>query len=140
MKFQVETEVSPRVVFAEVADFAKLENWDPFVRRSWLERGEPLHEGAVYVLEAPGRLRLEYRIVDVDEPRYVVYQGGTRRVRSTDTIEVAVTPNGSLITVTSDLRFLGWTRLMSPLIIAMVWVGGRLLSVPSMRRHLRSLG
>ncbi len=139
MRFQVETTVSPDVVFDEIADFANLENWDPFVRRSWLARGDPLHEGAVYVLEAPGGLSLEYRIIDVQRHRYVVYQGGTKRVRSVDAIEIAATDGGSHISVTSDLRFRGWIRLMSPLIAAMVWLGGRLVSVPGMRRRLQSL-
>lgn len=135
MRFHVETRASPEVVFAEIADFANLENWDPFVRRSWLERGDPLDEGAVYVLETPGGLCLEYRVIDVQTPRYVVYQGGTDRVRSTDTIEVSATGNGSRITVTSKLRFRGWMWLMRPLIVGLVWLGGRLLSIPAMRRH-----
>ena len=139
MRFHVETRALPEIVFDEIADFANLERWDRFVRRSWLERGDRLDEGAVYVLEAPGRLRLEYRIIDVERPGYVVYQGGTARVRSTDTIEVAATDHGSRIIVTRDLRFLGWMRLMSPLVAALVWLGGRLVSVPGMRRHLSSL-
>ena len=136
MRFQLETVASPEAVFAVIADFANLENWDPFVRRSWCDGGEPLTEGAVYVMEAPGGLRLEYRIIDIEQPRYVVYQGGTERVTSTDTIEVAATDRGARVTVTSELRFRGWTKLMSPLIAAMVWLGGRLLSVPAMRRHM----
>ncbi len=136
MRFQVETTAPPDVVFDEIADFANLEDWDPFVRRSWLERGDALHEGAVYVLEAPGGLRLEYRIIDIQLPRYVVYQGGTKRVRSIDTIEVRASRSGSLIMVTSELRFRGWARFMSLLITGVIWLGGRLLSLPAMRRHL----
>lgn len=140
MRFQVETTASLQVVFGEIADFANLENWDPLVRGSWCEGGEPLDEGAVYVLEAPGGLRLEYRIIDIEPPRYVVYQGGTERVRSTDTIEVTAIEHGSRITINSELRFEGPTSLLGPLITLMVWLGGRFLSVPGMRRHLNSLG
>lgn len=141
MRFQVETTAPPEVVFGEIADFANLESWDPFVRRSWLEGGEPLEEGALYVMKAPGGLRLEYRIIDIEPPRYVVYQGGTEHVRSTDTIEVTgTTAGGSRITVTSELRFLGWMRLIGPLISALVWLGGRLFSLRALRRRLRSLG
>lgn len=139
MQFRIETTAAPDVVFGAVADFANLEDWDPFVRRSWCEVGEPLMEGAVYVLVSPGGLRLEYRIIDIGQPRYIVYQGGTERVRSTDTIEVVGTNRGSLIAVSSELRFRGWMRLMGPLITGVVWLGGRFLSVPAMRRHLSSL-
>jgi len=140
MRFKVETPAAADVAFAEIADFANLEKWDPFVRRSWLDRGDPLDEGAVYVLEATVGLRLEYRIIDIEQPIYVVYQGGTERVRSTDTIEVEEHPDGSLITISSELRFDGPIKILGPLINVLVWLGGRLLSVPAMRRHLRREG
>jgi hypothetical protein len=139
MRFQAETTARPEFAFLEIADFANLEAWDPFVRRSWLEDGASLQEGAKYVIEVPGGMRLDYRIVDVEEPRFAVYQGGTHRVRSTDTIEVAGTDSGSCITVTSELRFRGWIRLIGPLVTVLVWLGGRYVSSRAMRRHLSSL-
>lgn len=140
MRFEVDAAACSELVFDEIADFANLENWDPFVRRSWCDSGEPLEEGAAYVLEAPGGLTLRYRIIDIERPKFVVYQGGTERVRSTDAIEVIPTDAGSRITVTSELRFRGWIRLVSPLITVLVWLGGRYISVPGMRRHSSSLG
>lgn len=139
VRFQVETDVPAETVFTEIADFAGIESWDPIVSRSSLMGGDPLHVGAVYALIAPGGLTLSYRIVDVDRPRYIVYHGGTRRVRSTDTIEISALASGSSVTVTSDIRFEGRMRLMAPLVLALVWLGGRLFSAPAMRRHLAGL-
>lgn len=139
MRFRLETSIDSRTAFEEVADFGVIERWDPFVRRSRLISGESMAEGASYALESPGGLTLEYRIVDIERPRFVVYQGGTERVRSTDTIAVEATNGGSRISVSSDVRFMGWMKLMAPIVMFLVWAGGRFLSLPSMRRHLEQV-
>lgn len=139
MRFSIESPVDPALAFDEIADFGDVQRWDPFVRSSRLIRGAPLEVGAVYVLKSFGGLELRYRVVDVDVPRFVVYQGGTDRVRSTDTIEVSGTDPGSRITVDSVLRFEGRMRLLASLIRALVWLGGRLASVPGMRKRLSEL-
>lgn len=136
MRFELETSVGQGAVFDEVADFEVIERWDPFVRRSTLLSGDAMAEGATYALESPGGFTLEYRMIDVDRPRFAVYQGGTERVRSTDTVAVEETSRGSRVSVTSDLRFIGWAKLIAPFVMLFIWVGGRFVSLPAMRRHL----
>lgn len=136
MLLVIEAPAGPETAFDEVADFGAIDRWDPFVRCSTLIAGEPMQEGAVYSIESVVGLSLEYRIIDIERPRFVVYQGGTRRVRSTDTIEVEQTAGGVRISVSSELRFTGWIRVLSPVIGFVVRVGGRLVSLPAMRRHL----
>ncbi len=139
MKFHAETHVSANDAFAEIADFGNLETWDPFVRQSSLVDGSPMETGAVYSLVASAGIRLSYQIVEVDRPHRVVYQGGTKRVRSTDSIEVTATPSGSSITVRSELRFEGRMRPAAPLIRALIWFGARFLTEPAMRKRLHRL-
>lgn len=136
MRFQLTSPVDPETAFARVADFAELESWDPFVRRSVLESGEPMTIGAVYRLESPVRLTLRYRIADIGSPHFVTYEGGTSRVHSTDRILVDPLHEGCRVTVTSEMRFNGRMKAVSPLIRTLVWLGGRFLSFPALRRHL----
>lgn len=123
-------------MFSKVADFARLEEWDPFVRSSGLVDGVWMEPGSMYELKSLGGLTLRYRLIEVDRPNRVVYDGGTRRVRSTDAIEVAMTEEGSSVRVVSELRFAGAMVLLFPLIKALVWLGGRYLSLPAMRRYV----
>lgn len=140
MRFQLVTTADPETAFARVSDFAELETWDPFVRRSILESGEALKVGGLYRLESPVGLTLRYRVVDLEVPRFVIYQGGTDRVRTTDTIEVAAVSEGSKVTVSSEMRFEGRMKLFAPLIRTLVWLGGRFVSLPALRRHLAGNG
>lgn len=139
MRFTLTTAAGAETVFDEVADFGIIDRWDPFVRRSDLTEGERMEEGAVYSLDTVIGLSLRYRIAKVERPRLVVYQGGTNRARSTDTIEVDETAAGARISVSSEIRFSGWMTLVGPVIYFLVWAGGRFVSLPSMRRHLREL-
>jgi len=140
MRFSVEANTSPSTLFAVVADFANLDAWDPFVRASWLEHGGSLAVGAVYALRSVGGMTLRYRVAEADPPRRVVFRGGSKRVTSTDTIEVDATGTGSRVTVTSTLVYTGWARLAAPLIWGFIWLGGRFGSLPALRKHLSTLG
>lgn len=139
MRLELVTAVDPYIAFASVADFANLDLWDPFVRKSQLVVGEPMTIGAVYRLESPSGLTLHYRVMEIERPNHVVYQGGTDRVTSTDTIEVTRIESGTRVTVTSDLEFTGRMKPLAPIIRALVWAGGRLGSFPALRRHLATI-
>lgn len=140
MRFQLTAQVDPETAFARVADFAELEVWDPFVKRSVLEAGEAMAVGAVYRLESLGGVTLRYRIVEVARPHVIVYQGGTDRVVSTDSIEVSAATGGSRVTVTSELSFEGRMRPLAPLISTLVWLGGRYGAFPALEKHLAASG
>ena len=140
MRFSLEVSNDPDEAFTAVADFEKLEGWDPFVDRSELVAGAPMEPGAKYRLTTPRGMTLEYEIVEVDRPSRVVYRGGTKRVTSTDTISVHPHDGGSRVTVESILEFDGWTRIIGPFVRMGVWLGGRTRSLPGMKRYLEELG
>jgi hypothetical protein len=126
-------------VFAVVADFGRLQEWDPFVDRSEQVVGAGLEPGARYRLATPVGLTLHYELVEIDRPHRVAYRGGTKRVTSVDTISVA--PLGSAVEIRfeSVLHFRGWTRVIAPLVLLSLWLGGRLRTLPALRRRLPKL-
>lgn len=136
VQFHLVTAAPPAEVFAAVADFGRIGGWDPFVARSELIAGEPMQVGSRYRLTAPAGMTLEYQIEQLAPLEKVVYRGGTRRVTSTDSIAVAPSGPGTRVTVSSNLRFTGWTRLISPVILFGVWAGARFISMPAMKRHV----
>ena len=123
-------------MFAAVADFGRLAEWDPFVKRVRLVQGERLAPDTLYRLHSIAGMQLHYRAVEVEAPRRVVYEGGTDRVTSRDTITIDREAIGSTVAIESVLTFAGWARLASPLIRILVWLGGRYLSLPAMQRRL----
>lgn len=140
MRFELTSSSDPESAFARVADFAELEVWDPFVKRSVLESGEAMTVGAVYRLQPPVGPILRYRIVDIEAPQFVTYEGGTSRVHSRDRIQVVPFERGSRVMVTSEIRFEGRMKAVSPFIRTLVWLGGRFISFPALRRHLTATG
>lgn len=138
MHFIVQAPVPPQVAFDAVADFKRLAEWDPFVRRVEVE-GPPLVVGSTYVLHSLGGMTLRYEIVELESPHRIVYAGGTRRGHSIDTIAVSPAAAGSEIVVSSALKFSGWVRAIGPVVRVAVWAGGRFVSLPAMRRHLAGI-
>lgn len=137
VRFRLATTRSPAEAFDRVADFSRIAEWDPFVRRSDLVAGKRLEVGSRYRLMTRGGLTLEYEIAEVLPPNRIVYHGGTRQVTSTDTISVERGDDETVVVVESLVRFTGWTRLFSPLVMLGLRVGGRFVSLPAMERRLR---
>lgn len=138
MRFEIETPLDPAAAFAEVADFGRLDDWDPAVVRSRLVQGTSLTRGAVYRLEAPGWMGgvvLTYQLLEIDPPRSVTYQGGTERVTSTDTITVTPWGTGSRVAIETTIKATG-RRWVIAIVTGAVRVVGGLLSRPALRRHL----
>ena len=126
-------------VFALVADFRRLEEWDPFVDRSEQIVGDGLEQGASYRLRSPVGIDLECQLIDVDPPLRAVYRGGTRRVTSIDTISVSPLGSAVEITIESALRFSGWTKAIAPLVLLGLWLGARFRTLPALRRRVSRL-
>lgn len=139
MRFSVTTDASPELAFASVADFGRLAEWDPFVRTVEVE-GPPMAVGTHYTLRSPGGFTLRYRILQVEPATRVVYGGGATRGGSTDTITVTPAGTGATVEIVSVLHFSGWARVVGPIVRVLVWMGGRLISLPAMRRRLSRLG
>ncbi len=135
MRFVVRAQAAPEDVFDRVADFARLADWDPFVRHVEVDGGQ-LAVGTSYVLHSLAGMALRYRVVQLDRPRCVVYTGGGRRWQGTDTITLSGSATTVEINVTSELAFSGWVQVVGPVIRSLVWLGARLVSIPAMRRHL----
>lgn len=122
--------------FAVAADFLRLEEWDPFVDRSEQIGGAGLEPGAIYRLTSPVGLKLEYELVEIDAPHRATYRGGTKRVTSTDTISISTLGSAVEIEIDSSLHFTGWTRVIAPLVLLGLWIGGRFRTLPALRRRL----
>jgi hypothetical protein len=136
MRFTTTASCTVEQAFAVAADLAAIASWDPFTRRGEVVAGEPLALGSEYRLDALGGLTMRYRLVEVDPPRLALYRGGTKRVTSTDRVEVTPAEDGCSVAITSGLEFTGWTVLISPLVRGLVWLGARFVSLPALRRHL----
>lgn len=111
-------------VFAYLADFATVADWDPGIRSAALLSGQTGTTGARYrvmasflMLDVP----LEYEILEAVEPtgRYpgrVVLEAVTPDFRSYDTITVAPQAQGCSVTYDADLALSGLRRPFDPLL------------------------
>ncbi len=84
-------------------------------------------------------MTLRYLVIESEPTTRIVYRGGTRRVANTDTIEIEARDDGTAVTISSDLEFSGWTRAIALPMRALVWLGGRFVSLPALRRHCAAL-
>lgn len=139
MRFKTVALGDAESAFALVADFRRLQEWDPFVDRSEQIVGAGLEAGASYRLTSPIGLKLEYELVEIEPPHRAVYRGGTKRVTSIDTISVSPLGSAVEITIDSRLHFTGLTKATAPLVLLGLWLGGRLRSLPALRRRLARL-
>ena len=134
--------ITPEQAFAAVADFRDLTAWDPAVKAVEVIEGEPMTVGALYELVGSalgGGLRLRYRIDSIQEPDSITYVGGTTNVTTTDTFRFDLVGPGTVVTVSSDMEFRGSTRWYGWAVRAGVYLGGRFVSLPALKRHLSSL-
>lgn len=121
-------------VFAYLADFASIAEWDPGVRSAELVTGAPAEEGARYrvvVSNLGVALPLEYEVLESRPPQgsdagRVVLQAQTRDFRSYDVITVRPTRTGCEVEYDADLALNGPRRLFDPLLrIAFAVIGQR---------------
>jgi hypothetical protein len=127
-------------IFPAIADFGRLESWDPFVDRSELIDGTRMQPGARYRLTSALGLTLEYELMELSPQRRVTYRGGTRRVTSVDTISISPLGSAVEIEIETDVEFEGWTVAIAPLVLAGVWLGSRVRTLPALRRFVARLG
>ena len=121
-------------IFAYLADFATVAEWDPSVKSAHLLGGEPGRTGARYLVKAGflGRtLPLEYVILESIEPTEefagrVVLEAISSDFRSYDIITVAPRPKGSTVTYDADLALRGFRRPFDPFLrLAFKVIGDR---------------
>lgn len=109
-------------VFAYLADFSTIAEWDPGVREAHLLSGEPARTGAVYrvVTSTLGvAVPLDYTILECEPPSNgfagrVVLEADTSDFRSYDVITVVPKSKGSEVTYDADLALKGIRRPFDP--------------------------
>ena len=128
----VESPAPAHEVFAYLADFQTVAEWDPGVRSARRLHGEPGEVGTRYFVVAGflGRgIPLEYEILDSVAPTgrsagRVVLEAHTSDFRSYDVITVVPTPSGCRVTYDADLALKGVRRPFDPLLRLMFKVVG----------------
>jgi hypothetical protein len=118
----VSSPADPGQVYAFLADFASIADWDPGVSAASLIAGTTGQTGARYHLTTSNlgfSLPLEYEILEAVAPAdgfpgRVVLEAETRDLRSYDVITVTPSPTGCDVTYDADLALKGIWRPFDP--------------------------
>lgn len=130
----VSSPASAEDVYAYLADFATIADWDPGVRQAHLIAGDPATSGAVYRVVTSNlgvSLPLDYEILEAVAPAdgfagRVVLEANTKDFRSYDVITVEPTASGCDVTYDADLALKGFRRPFDPFLrLAFGVIGGR---------------
>jgi carbon monoxide dehydrogenase subunit G len=120
----VDSPAPAETVFAYLADFQTVAEWDPGVRSARVLRGEPAEVGTRYFVVAGflGRsIPMEYEVLESVSPTArhegrVVLEAHTADFRSYDVITVAPTATGCRVTYDADLALKGVRRPFDPIL------------------------
>lgn len=111
----------PDEVFAYLADFRSVADWDPSIKRSEHVNGDdPVKVGAIFRVTTSTTVSdvvLEYETVDLQRPHRIVLRGENASMVSIDTIEVAAGPDGgSEVTYDAEIELKGVRKLADPVL------------------------
>ncbi len=112
------TRLDQATAFAEVAEFANIDKWDPGVTQSVKETLGPTGVGTVYalVLDYNGRpMNMTYRVTEWEPGSRVVLDGEGKFIAAVDTITFESNGGGTVVTYQADLELTGIARLVQPL-------------------------
>lgn len=112
----VTTGRAPADVFAYLADFTTVAEWDPGIVASRLESGDG-GVGSVYAVTATfsGReVSMTYEVVGLSVPERIVLRGSAKAVDAIDTIECFGHDGGTRVVYTAEFRLKGLLRLAAP--------------------------
>lgn len=105
-------------VFAYLADFRSVAEWDPSISESThTNDGEPIQVGAQYhvVTSTLGHdTPMEYETVELERPSRIVLRGENDSAISTDTITIVDTADGCEVTYEADIELKGARKLAEP--------------------------
>ena len=106
-------------VFAYLADFRTVAEWDPSITESTrLDDAPGIGVGARYevVTEMAGRqVPMEYRTVELERPARIVLRGENDSAVSIDTISIAPRPDGGCdVTYEADIELKGARKVGEP--------------------------
>jgi Polyketide cyclase / dehydrase and lipid transport len=115
--------LSSDVVFAYVAEFEHIVEWDPGVVACRPLTDGPVRIGSSYSLDLRyGRTSLEmtYEVTELDPSRLIVLRGTGGRIAAEDRISfVATDGGGTRVDYRADLQMRGLYRLVQPFLGAM---------------------
>lgn len=103
-------------VFAYLADFTTVAEWDPGIVASRLDTGDG-GVGSVYAVTAAFRGRevpMTYEVVGLAAPERIVVRGTGKAVDAIDTIECFDHDGGTRVVYTAEFRLKGVVRLAAP--------------------------
>jgi dehydrogenase/reductase SDR family member 12 len=112
------TSLDQAAAFANVAEFANIDNWDPGVALSVKQTPGPTGVGTVYALTLNynGRaMNMTYTVTEYDPNSRIVLEGKGNLIAAVDTITFEPNGSGTVVTYQADLRLTGIARLMQPL-------------------------
>ncbi len=115
----IDVAASIDATYALIADFSRLDEWDPNVASSRMISGEPLRTGARLAVGVRflGRIaQLEYELIEAEQPTRAVYIGRGRTVTSTDTVTLSPHGNGTHVDFRATVEFSGYGHLLRPVI------------------------
>jgi len=112
------TSLDQATAFANVAEFANIEKWDPGVARSVKQTPGTTRVGTDYalVLNYNGRTtNMTYTVTEYHPNSRVVLEGKGNYIAAVDTIIFEPNGDGTVVTYQADLQLTGVARLLQPL-------------------------
>ncbi len=128
LSYSFTSPLPPGEVFARVADFGRLEEWDPGVASSRQLTPGPPAPGAEFRVVARflGReVAMDYTLEEWDPPRLARYVGRTRRVTSRDEFRFDPADAGTDLHLAAEVTTSGWLRPLEPLLGLAMRLQGR---------------
>lgn len=112
---------APEEVFAYLADFRSVADWDPSIKESTHVNGDdPVKVGAIFSVTTSTTLSdvvLEYETVELERPHRIVLRGENDSMVSVDTIRIKLADDGgSQVTYDADIELKGARRLADPVV------------------------
>ncbi|MGA9859354.1 MAG: SRPBCC family protein [Solirubrobacteraceae bacterium] len=111
----------PDEVFAYLADFRSVAEWDPSITESIHVNGDdPVKVGAIFRVSTETMLSnvvLEYTTIELDRPRKIVLRGENDSMVSIDTIVIHDDGHGGTeVTYGAEIELKGVRKLADPLL------------------------
>lgn len=112
----VSTDRSPEDVFAYLADFRSVAEWDPGVSSAELASGTAGEGDAAYDVTTSSGIQLRYEVTEFIPGHRFTLVADNGRFRSVDVISVERGGEGAVATYDATLTFSGSLRFLSPLL------------------------
>ena len=118
----VSSQLAPDEVFAYLADFRSVADWDPSISESLhVNDDDPVKVGAIFRVTTKTTLKdvvLEYTTIELDRPRRIVLRGENDSMVSIDTIIVSGSSGqgGAEVTYSAEIELKGARKLLDPLL------------------------